>query len=186
MRELSAEELGRLVGSNRRLKIAMVVTVGLVVAAVVLLVVNDVDFVIRGGAGLGALIGLLLLIPNRKVVRELGLTPAEARAVLLAERERRSGVAALPPAERARRDELRGRIWLVVGVVLMVLLLVSAFYFFGKAGQTVEEDAPLDPWFGASFFVGFASLVLGAGALAGASNYRKSAAAWRLRAGTEA
>lgn len=182
MREVNAEELDRLVRSNGQLMISLVVTLCVIVGAVVVLVLNDVDFAIRG-VGLGVLVGGLLLIPNRRVVRELGLTTAEARDVLQAEKERRSGVAALPPAARARRDSVRATIWLVVGLVLLVVLVVSASYFFSKAGQTVDENAPSDPWFGISFFAGFAALAIGAGALSSFNTYRKSAAAWRLRAG---
>lgn len=182
MRELNAEELDRLVRSNRRLMISLTVTLAVIVGAVALLVLNDLDFVIRGGAGLGVLIGALLLIPHRRVVRDLGLTTAEARAVLRADREQRSGVAALSPAARAQRDSVRGVIWLVVGLVLLVVTVVAASYFFSKAGQTVEEDAPSDPWFGASFFGGSGALLVGIGALLSSSAYRHSAAVWRERA----
>lgn len=184
MRELNAEELDRLVRSNRQLLISLVVTVCVIAGVAVVLVLNDLDFVIRG-VGLGVLVGLLLAIPNRRVVRELGLTTAEARAVLQAEKERRNGVAALSPAERASRDSVRARIWLVVGLVLMVVLVVSASYFFSKAGQTVDENAPSDPWFGISVFAGFGALVIGASALSSFNTYRKSAASWRLRAGID-
>ncbi|MFD9736362.1 hypothetical protein, partial [Umezawaea sp. NPDC059074] len=101
MRQLTDDELARLVRSNRRLALGLTATVVLGVLAVVLIVATDVHFAVRGGVGLGALIGTLMVIPNRKVVADLGLTVDEARAILQAEKERRTGVADLTATERA-------------------------------------------------------------------------------------
>ena len=76
MDELTAEQLDRLVRSNRRLMISLLVTVGVIIAVVAVLVANDMDFAIRGGGSLGVLIGLVLLIPHRRVLSQLGLTNA--------------------------------------------------------------------------------------------------------------
>jgi len=179
MRRLTDEELDRLVRSNRRLALGLTATVLLGVLAVVLIVATDVDFVVRGGVGLGAFIGALMVIPNRKVIADLGLTVDEAREILQAEKERRNGVADLTATERANRDELRGRIMIGVGLLLVVVLVVSAWYFFGKAGETVEEDAPLDPWFTASFIGMAVGLIAGIPLLVAGKNRRGSAADWR-------
>ncbi|WNV84500.1 hypothetical protein [Umezawaea sp. Da 62-37] len=80
---------------------------------------------------------------------------------------------------RADREALRGKVMLVVGLVLMAVLVVSAWYFFGKAGETAEEGAPMDPWFVASFVGGFLALVVGIPALMRSAQYRRSAAEWR-------
>jgi hypothetical protein len=185
MRQLNAEGLDRLVRSNRRLMLGLTVTVCLLILLVVVLVIADLDFAIPGGAGLGVLIGMLLVIPNRRVVRDLGLTVDEARAILQAEKERRSGVAAMSPAARADREALRGLILLVVGLVLMAVMVVSAWYFVGKAGQTADENAGVDPWFAASFIGLALGFVLGIPALISAKNHRRSAAEWREAAARE-
>ncbi|BCY08182.1 hypothetical protein [Actinoplanes sp. L3-i22] len=183
MRELKRLEMERLWESTRRLRISLLVTLAAVVVLLVLLIVGDVGLPVFFGAPIGVGIGLLLTIPNRKVVAELGLTPAEARVIVEAERLRRNGVADLPPEARAGRETVRGRIWLAVALVSTVILVVAAKYFFGKAGQTVEEDAPTDIWFGVSFFAGFAALVLAPTAFWQAGNHREAARSWQRRAG---
>jgi hypothetical protein len=179
MRQLNAEGLGRLVRSNRRLMLGLSATVCLLVLLVVVLVMADVDFAIPGGVGLGVLIGMLLVIPNRRVVRDLGLTVDEARAVLQTEKERRSGVGAMSPAARADREALRGLILLVLGLVLMAVMVVSVWYFVGRAGQTADEHAGVDPWFAASVIGLALGFVLGVPALISSKNHRRSAAEWR-------
>ncbi|GIG61699.1 hypothetical protein Lfu02_60710 [Longispora fulva] len=179
MREISEEDLRRLRESNRRLKISLLATLAVVIAGVVLLVAADVSFPLGGGGFIGICIGLLLLIPQRRLLRELGLTNTEARAILEADRERRSGVAALPPAARAERETLRARVFLVAGSVTVLIFLVAAFYFFSKAGETVEEDAPTDYWFAISFFAGFAALCAGPALLWQSQLHRARAESWK-------
>lgn len=182
MRVLNPSELERLIRSHRRLKISLLLTLPLLVGLLVLLVVADTSFPSGLGVPLGVVIGGLLVLPQRRLLRQLGITRLEARAILEAERERRSGVAALPPAARAERETLRARIFLCVGLALVAVLGVAASYFFSRAGQPVAEDAPTDPWFGISFFAGFTALCAAPGVLVQASRHRKSAAAWRERA----
>lgn len=158
MRTLTPEELDRLVRSHRRLIISAVVAVVLVLALVILLIPAGVPVPL--GGGIGVLIGFLLLLPHRRLLSELGLTRPEAAAILAAERERRSGVAALAPQVRAARAILRSRIYLALGLVLTVIFFVAGAYFVNNAGKTVDEDAPSNPWFGISFFAAIAALFL--------------------------
>ncbi|GGK24400.1 hypothetical protein GCM10010124_16150 [Pilimelia terevasa] len=160
---------------NRQLKISFLVTVAVVVALVVVLIAADVDFPIGLGAPLGIGIGLLLTLPGRRLLAELGLTAAEARSVLQGERQRRSGVADLPRQVRYQREVLRARIWLAVGLVAAAVFVVAALYFFGAAGQTHEEDAPTNVWLGVSFFAGAIALILTPSALLQARSHRETA-----------
>ncbi|GHJ43842.1 hypothetical protein Cs7R123_11840 [Catellatospora sp. TT07R-123] len=91
MRDLSPADLDRLVKSGRRLKLSALFVVLLMFVLVGVLVAVGIDF--RCGAGLGVLIGLLLLIPHRNLLAELGLTNAEAKEILAAERKRRRAAA---------------------------------------------------------------------------------------------
>jgi hypothetical protein len=177
MRSLSQEELDRLVRSDRNLKISLAVTLAVLVALLVLLIVNDIPLVL--GGGLGMLIGLVLLIPQRRLLGELGLSRDDARAILRQRREERSGVAALPPQTRAARATVRANVYLGLGIAFIVVLVLSAGYFFGEAGKTHPEGEPLNPWFGASFFIGFACLGLGPGFLYAAKQQRREAESWR-------
>ncbi|GIJ43532.1 hypothetical protein Val02_04180 [Virgisporangium aliadipatigenens] len=177
MRSLSQEELDRLVRSDRNLKISLVVTLALLVALLALLIANDVPLVL--GGGLGMLIGLALLIPQRRLLSDLGLSKEEAREILRRRREERSGLAALPPEARAARATRRANIYLGLGIAFIVVLVLSAGYFFGEAGKTHPEGEPLNPWFGASFFIGFAALGLGPGFLYAAAARRREAESWR-------
>ncbi|MBB2909531.1 drug/metabolite transporter (DMT)-like permease [Streptosporangium becharense] len=186
MRGLSPNELERLLRSHRRLRTSMLVTIAVIIVVVVLLARADVPLPSGLGVGAGVGIGLLLLIPQRRLLNELGLTSTQAKAIIAAERERRSGLAALPPEARARREARRAGVFLVAGLVLVVVFAVAAFYFFGHAGRTVEEDAPPDPWFGISFFAGFAALCAGPAFLWQAYRHKESAASWRERAAEEA
>jgi len=179
MRSLSPDELERLIRSHRRQKISLLVTIAVIIVLFVPMALSDVPFPSGLGAGVGVGIGLLLLIPQRRLLKELGITNVEAQAILEAERERRSGLADLPPEARAKREKWRAGVFLVAGLVLVVVFFVAAFYFFGQAGQTVEEDAPADPWFGISFFAGFAALCAGPAFLWQANLHRKRADSWR-------
>ncbi|MFF5213337.1 hypothetical protein [Streptosporangium sp. NPDC000396] len=185
MRSLSPGELERLIRSHGRLKMSLSVTIVVIIALFVLMALADVPFLSGLGVGVGVGIGLLLRIPQRRLLNELGLTNVEAKAIVAAERERRSGLADLPPEARARREARRAGIFLVAGLVLVIVFFVAAFYFFGHAGQTVEEDAPLDPWFGISFFAGFAALCAGPAFLWQASLHKKLADSWRETAAKE-
>ena len=182
MEELTAEQLDRLIRSNRRLKISAAVAVGAIIVVVAILIANDLDFAIRGGAGLGVLIGLLLLIPHRRVLRELDLTNSEANVILGIERDRRTGVAALPMLERARRESTKAKICLAIGLVLLVVAVVELPYFFSAMGEVQEEGTPLDPAFVASIFLGWGGLVIGLIILMVASGFRSIAADMRMKA----
>ncbi|MEU7900507.1 hypothetical protein AB0B45_47705 [Nonomuraea sp. NPDC049152] len=163
---------------------SLLVTLTVIIAVFVLMVLSDVPF--SGlGVGVGMGIGLLLLIPQRRLLNELGLTNVEAKAIIGAEREHRSGLADLPPEARARREVRRAGVFLVAGLVLVIVFAVAVFYFFGHAGQTVEEDAPVDPWFGISFFAGFAALCTGPAFLWQANLHKKRADSWREIAAKE-
>ncbi|GAA3109984.1 hypothetical protein [Streptosporangium carneum] len=186
MRNLSPDELERLIRANHRLKLSLMVTIAVIIAAVVLMMPTDMPFPVGIGAALGMGIGSLLLIPQRRLLNELGLTNVEARAIIEAEREKRGGLADLPPEARARREARRAGVFLVVGLVLVVILSVAAFYFFGHAGQTVEEDAPTDPWFAVSFFAGFVALCAGPAFLLQSRRCKRLADSWREAAAKEA
>ncbi|MER5326156.1 hypothetical protein [Streptosporangium roseum] len=185
MRNLSPDELERLIRSHRRLKVSLLVTITVIIAGLVLMVLFDVPFPSGLGVGIGVGIGLLLLIPQRRLLNKLGLTNVEAKAIIGAERERRTGIADLPPEARARREARRASIFLIAGLVLVIVFFIAAFYFFGHAGQTVEEDAPVDPWFGISFFTGFAALCVGPAFLWQANLHKKEADSWREIAAKE-
>ncbi|WP_033341590.1 hypothetical protein [Catenuloplanes japonicus] len=157
MRQLSPDELDQLFRSNRNLKISMWTLLGVLVPALIGLSFVGINLAVTGATG--AFIGGLLLIPQQSLLRRLGLSGPEARAILEAERERRSGAAQQPPEVRAARDRRFGHVYLVIGLACAVLLIVCMSYFFPKAGQTTVEGEPGDPWFGISFFVGFASLI---------------------------
>jgi hypothetical protein len=158
MARLTPAELDQLIRSQRRLWITTGVALLVVVAALIILVPAGVPVPV--GGGIGAVIGLLTLIPHRRLLSELGLSRQEANEILAVERARRSGVAALPPEARAAREILRSRVYLVVGLVLSVVLVAAVTYFASKAGETVEEDAPADPWFYISGFAGLGTLCL--------------------------
>ncbi|GHJ43843.1 hypothetical protein Cs7R123_11850 [Catellatospora sp. TT07R-123] len=179
MRKLNPHDLDRLVRSNRRLKLSLLITLAAIVLVAVVLIKNDIDA--RLGAGVGVLIGLLLLMPQRRLLAELGLTGAEAKEILAAHREQLSGVADLPPQERARREGVKATVYILLGLALLAVLAVSAVYFFGHAFETVEEDAPSDPWLGISFFAGFISLCAGPALLWQGSQHRAEAQMWQQR-----
>jgi hypothetical protein len=159
VRELTSPDLDRLRRSNRRLLTAVLVTIGLVVLWVVLIVIEVAPPIFFGGPVLGICIGVLLVVPQRRLLRELGISPAEARQILESEKEDRTSMR-LTPQQRAQRATIGFWIWLAVGVLMLFVLVAAAAYFLGRAGQTVQEDAPLDPWFGRSFFLGFIALIL--------------------------
>jgi hypothetical protein len=155
---LTPGELDRLVRSHRRLMLSAAAAVIAACALLVLLIPAGVPAPL--GAGIGAGIGALVFLPHRRVLNDLGLSRMDARVILELEKERRSGVAALAPQVRADRDLLRSRIYLVLGVVMTAVLIFAASYAFSVGGKTVEEDAPLDPWFVTSIFSGIAALAL--------------------------
>jgi hypothetical protein len=183
MRGLRAGEVDRLVRSNRQLVVAHVVAGGALFGLMVPLAFYDVQL-IGIVSWLFLPVSLLLSVPHRRLGRELGLTPADARAVVLAEKEWRTGVAALPPAFRAHRHSVRATIWLVVTLVLLDVLVVAAAYFFSGAGR-IEKGVPVDPWLRVSLSLAIGSLVGGAITLSTSIAHRRRAAAWRQRAGID-
>jgi hypothetical protein len=113
----------------------------------------------RWGAFAG-IIGLVVTLPHRALLKQPGITPAQARAAIDAERERRHPTPVISDEQLLQRERGRFAIRLAVGLVSLGILAVSAGYFFAKAGVTVDEHAPLDPWFEISFVSGFIALVL--------------------------
>jgi hypothetical protein len=112
------------------------------------------------GAFAGIIIGLVVTLPHRALLKDLGITPDQARAAIEAERERRQPTAVISDEQLLQRERGRFAIWLGVGLVSLGILAVSAGFFFAKAGVTVDEHAPLGPWFEISFVSGFIALVL--------------------------
>lgn len=177
VRTLTPEEMDRLVRSNRNLKISALVALA---AIIPLMAATGAAGVSPGlGGVVGILIGLLLLIPQRRLLSELGLTAPEAKEILRRAREERSGLAALSPEARAARDTTRANIYLVLGLVFTTLLCVSVIYFAGQAGETHEEGTPTDPWFAASVFGIAAGFALGPAFLYTAKRRRDVAREWR-------
>jgi hypothetical protein len=158
MHGLTPDQIDRLMRARHRLNVSAVIAVVLVAVVVALLV--EAGFPVVLGGGLGVLIGLVLLVPYRRVLDDLGISKIDAAAVISAERDRRKGVAPLTPQQRAARDMTWSWVHLALGVVFLVAFCVAAPYFVGSAGETREENAPDDPWFGVSFITAAISLIL--------------------------
>jgi hypothetical protein len=173
MHGLTPDQIDRLMQARRRLNISAVIAVVLVGAVVAVLI--EAGFPVVLGGGVGVLIGLVLLVPYRRVLDDLGLSRIDAAAVISAERDRRKGVVARPPRERAARDITLSWIYLGLGVVLVVAFVVAASYFAGQAGETVDENAPDDPWFGVSVITAVVALCLAPGFLWAARQRRTAA-----------
>lgn len=93
MRTLSPEDLDRLVRSHRNLKISVWLFLFAMIGVLVLLIANDVMLSPGCGAAIGVGIGALLLIPQRQLLSELGLSRQEARQILRDDRKRRKSAA---------------------------------------------------------------------------------------------
>ena len=187
MRELSPEDLARLMRSSRNLMISLVAVVVLLVAGLVILIRTDTDFPVGVlGPLLGIGIGTLMLVPQRALLRELGLTPPEARAIVEAEKARRRPADLRSSLVRARRERIIAIVWTGAGLAWVVILIIAAQYFFSKAGQTVEEDAPTDPWFAISFFAGVVALVMVPVAFVAARQRYQSSVQWQSASSSEA
>lgn len=93
MRTLSPEDLDRLVRSHRNLKISVWLFSFAMIGVLVLLIANDVMLSPGCGAAIGVGIGALLLIPQRQLLSELGLSRQEARQILRDDRKRRKSAA---------------------------------------------------------------------------------------------
>src|SRR5690349_6952021 len=90
VRTLTPQEMDRLVRSNRNLKISTLVALAVILP---LIVVSGLAGVSPGVGGVvGVLIGLLLLLPQRRLLSELGLSAPEAKEILRRAREERSGL----------------------------------------------------------------------------------------------
>ncbi|GIG03237.1 hypothetical protein Cci01nite_83300 [Catellatospora citrea] len=89
MRTLSPKDLDRLVRSHRNLKISVWVVSAVMVGVLALLIANDLMLSPGCGAAVGVGIGALLLIPQRQLLSELGLSRQEAKQILRDERKRR-------------------------------------------------------------------------------------------------
>ncbi|WP_155372958.1 hypothetical protein [Catellatospora vulcania] len=89
MRTLSQKDLDRLVRSNRNLKISLWVFCVGMIGVLFLLIANNVTMSPACGTALGVGIGALLVIPQRQLLSELGLSRQEAKQILQDERKRR-------------------------------------------------------------------------------------------------
>jgi hypothetical protein len=89
MRELTSADLDRLRRSNRRLLVGMLVTVGLITLWLLLLVAGIVTPPVIFGPLLGLAVGALLVVPQRRLLRKLGVSTAEAREILELDRKNR-------------------------------------------------------------------------------------------------
>lgn len=179
MRSVEPEDLERMLDARYRARIWLIVVVGAVILLTGALISADLAF--PGGLCVlvGLAIGRLINAPYLRLLNELGLSRQEGTLILVAEQERRSGRAALPPQVRAQRDQVASTAYLIGGIAAGVVLVISAVYFFSKANQTVDENAPTDVWFAVSVIAGFASLVLTPTFLRMSSLHRADAKAWR-------
>ncbi|MFC7246246.1 hypothetical protein ACFQO7_27540 [Catellatospora aurea] len=94
MRTLSPEDLDRLVRSHRNLKISVWVFCIAMIGVLALLIANNLTISPGCGAAVGVGIGALLLIPQKQLLSELGLSRQEARQILSDERKRRKNTTA--------------------------------------------------------------------------------------------
>jgi hypothetical protein len=147
MRELDEDELDELVESQRHLTIAGFTVVGLIVLGIVVFVAVAPDGAsggpIRLSGGIGILIGFLLTLPQRSLIKQLGLTRVEAIQILAAERERRS------PRPVLSEDLIRRKraLWYVVAAVGLLAGVVALVYAFAVGGRVQPEGTPTDPLF---------------------------------------
>lgn len=179
VRGLEPDQLERLLEARHRAKIWSIVAVAVVVALGALSISANatvpVGLCVVAGLGIGRLVNT----PYLRLLKELGLTRQEGLLIPAAERDRRTGRAALPARVRARREQVAAAACLACGLAATVVLVVSAVYFLGKANQTVDENAPADTWFAVSVVAGFVSLVLAPSLLWMARVHRDNATAWR-------
>ncbi|MEU8001262.1 hypothetical protein AB0B66_08905 [Catellatospora sp. NPDC049111] len=94
MRTLSPQDLDRLVRSHRNLKISVWIFSFAMIGVLALLIANNLMISPGCGAAVGVGIGALLLIPQRQLLAELGLSRQEAKQILSDERKRRKSAAA--------------------------------------------------------------------------------------------
>jgi hypothetical protein len=165
MREVSAADRDRLVESNRRLVRNLVIALAVTIAVVIAigLVFEGVTLALLGPA-LGLLIGYLLVLPQRRLVRELGLAPDEARQIIGQERARRRE-AARGSGSGAAHLHRRWALWLAIGAVASVAAVVGGSYCFVVG---LSADA-----FGLVFWSTAGALILACYAFAAASAARK-------------
>ncbi len=91
MRTLSPKDLDRLVRTHRNLKISALVTVLVMFGVMFLLIAAELSFSPACGIAVGVGLGALLLVPQQRLLAELGIDKDEAKAILQAERKRRRG-----------------------------------------------------------------------------------------------
>src|SRR4051812_39151901 len=180
VRSVEPEQLERLLEKRHRAKTWLVVAViaDIALAALLISVHAALPVGLYVTAGLG--VGRLINGPYLRLLKELGLTRQEGMLILVAEQERRSGRASLPPQVRAHREQLASMAFMACGLVAGAAFVVSAFYFFSKANQTVDENAPADMWFAVSAIAGSVSLILAPSLLWMARLHRDNATAWRV------
>ncbi|GGN32655.1 peptidoglycan/LPS O-acetylase OafA/YrhL [Actinoplanes campanulatus] len=174
MRDLNADELDRLKRSNHQLRLSAVAVVVLMGAVLAVAIASGATQLASFGGPLGVAVGAVLLVPHRRMLTELGLTPAEGKAALRQERLRLKGITALPVRERVQRETLRARAWLITALLSLVVFAVAANYFFGHAGQPVVEGES-DGWFTVSLPAGIATLILVPSALGQVVKHRREA-----------
>lgn len=181
VRSVEPEQLERLLEARRRGKIWLIVVLIADIALTALLISVDAALPVGLCVVAGLSIGRLINGPYLRLLKELGLTRQEGMLILVAEQERRSGRAALPPRVRAQREQLLSLVCLVCGLAAGAVFVVAAFYFFSKANKTVDENAPADAWFAVSAVAGIVSLILAPSLLWMARHHRDHAAAWRAK-----
>ncbi|MEV4413612.1 hypothetical protein [Catellatospora sp. NPDC049609] len=85
MRQLSKVDVDRLRRSHRNLWISLVLSIPVILVLSVLIIMAGFNFPLLGPL-LGVGVGWLLLIPQRRLLDELGLTRQEAKEILKASR----------------------------------------------------------------------------------------------------
>ena len=170
MRELDEDELEQLVASQRHVQIAGWTLIGLIVLGLVVFLATAPPDSSSGGSaftatgGIGILLGSLITLPQRALIKRLGLTRVEAISILAAEQERRSPRKVLSLDVIRRKRNLR----YAVAAVGFLAVVVALAYAIPVGGQVHPEGAPEDPVFVTSviavpvgLFVGILALVAG-------------------------
>ncbi len=175
MPNLNATHLEQLRQSRRMLLRLLLLGGALIVAGFVQMYRTDNELWAGAGATLFSILAGIGLAGNQRVMRELGITPDEAKAALALDKERRSGAVAAPLDVQARRGLIRANLYLAAGLVSLAVLVFAARFFFAHAGDTNEEGSSAPTWLGVSFFAGFISLILAPTFLIQAKVHREGA-----------
>ena len=90
-KKLSQRDRDRVVASNRKLLISLLVTLAVIAVVLVVLIIAVPSIggvAVFGMTALGLLIGFALVVPQRSLLRELGITTEEAKAIIAEEKQR--------------------------------------------------------------------------------------------------